>query len=134
MNTFVLKVVFNLGWTTSTADYTRYLPRKTPIKTVFHTVFIALFASLLLLCLFGYLTAAAVTDNSPEGVMLALQNLSGHFAPLVMFLIWFNAIPANAMNDNSAAYTLISIGFRISRPTPCHRRLFQQFAGYSVIH
>lgn len=117
VNAFVLMVAFNLGWTTSTADYTRYLPKKTAIKTVFNLVFAALFTSLVLLCLFGYLTASVVTDNSPQGVMLALQGLSGHFAPLVMFLIWFNAIPANAMNDNSAAYTLISIGLRISRPT-----------------
>ncbi len=128
MNAFVLMVAFNLGWTTSTADYTRYLPRKTPLKTVFHTVFVALFLSLVLLCLFGYLTAAAVTDNSPQGVMQALQSLSGHFAPLVMFLIWFNAIPANAMNDNSAAYTLISIGFPISRPTSA---IFGAIVGYA---
>ncbi len=82
LSAFVLIVAFNLaGWTTWTADYTRYLPKKTPSKTVFLIIFAPIFVSSIVLMFFGYITAAAVTDQTPDGIMKALQGLSGHFAP-----------------------------------------------------
>ncbi len=129
VSAFILLVAYNLGWATCTADYTRYLPNATPSKIVFLVTFMALFLSLVLLAFFGYMTASAVAKQSPEGVMLALKALSGHFAPLVLLLVWFTAIPANALNDNSAAYTLISFGFKFSRPTSA---IFGAFIGYII--
>jgi NCS1 family nucleobase:cation symporter-1 len=129
VSAFILLVAYNLGWTTCTADYTRYLPNDTSGKNVFLVTFMALFLSLVVLAFFGYMTASAVTKQSPEGVMMALQTLSGHFSPLVLLLVWFTAIPANALNDNSAAYTLISFGFKFSRPTSA---IFGAIIGYII--
>ncbi len=129
VSAFILLVAYNLGWTTCTSDYTRYLPNSTSNRTVFLVTFASLFTSLTLLAFFGYTTASAVSVHTPEGVMIALQNLSGSFAPIVLFVIWFTAIPANAMNDNSAAYTLISLGIKLSRPTSA---IFGAVLGYVI--
>lgn len=129
LSALILLVAYNLGWATCTADYTRYLPKSTPSKTVFLTVFTPLFLSLLVFAFFGYMTASAVKEQTPEGVMIALQTLSGQFAPIVLLLVWFTAIPANALNDNSAAYTLISCGFKFSRPTSA---VFGAVIGYVI--
>ena len=117
VSAFILLSAYNLGWTTCTSDYTRYLPNSTPHSKVFLLTFMALFLSLTILAIFGYMTASAFATHTPEGVMMGLQKLSGSYAPIVLLVIWFTAIPANAMNDNSAAYTLISFGFKFSRPT-----------------
>ncbi len=116
LSAFLLIVVVNVGSTPYACDYTRYLPQKTPHKKVFIAVFGALFLSLFVLSFFGYLTAAAISEQTPEGVMKGLQGLTGIFAPVVLFLVAFNSIPVNAVNDNSAAYSLMSAGFKLSRP------------------
>ncbi len=114
---FILLVAYNaVGWTTWAADYTRYLPKKTSSKKVFTIIFAPIFLSSIPQMFFGYVTAAAVTDQTPDGVVKALQNLSGHFAPLILLLIGFSSIPINAVNDTSASYSLISTGLKISRP------------------
>ncbi len=127
---FLLVTVFNYaGWTTYTADYTRYLPKNTSSRAIFFGIFLALFVSTVLLAIFGYMTAQAVTDQTPEGVMRTLESLTGHFSPLVLLLIGLSAIPANAINDNSAAYCLISSGFKFSRPTSA---VFGAIVGFFV--
>lgn len=126
----VLLAVYNVsGWTTFAADYTRYLPKQTPSRAVFFTIFLALFLSFFVLAFFGYVTAATVTEQTPQGVMQALQRLTGHFAPLVLFLVAFNSIPVNAINDNSAAYSLMSAGFKLSRPIAA---IFGSVLGYII--
>jgi len=113
----VLLIAFNAtGWATYTADYTRYLPPKTPGRTVFLAVFGGLFISFFVQVFFGYMCASAVTEQTPEGIVKALQALAGHFSPLVLLVIAVSAIPVNAVNDNSAAYSLMSAGFRFPRP------------------
>ncbi len=116
LSALFLLVAFNISYATYTADYTRYLPKNTPSHRVFIPVFAGLFLSLFVFGLFGYLTAATVTQATPEGVMQALQGLTGSFSPLVLFLVAFNSIPSNALNDNSAAYCLMSAGITLSRP------------------
>ena len=114
---FFLIFSYSTGsWATYTADYTRYMPKKTPSRTVFLGVFLGLFLSVFIMLFFGYVTASLVKEQTPQGVMVALQMLTGRFAPLVLFLIAFNSIPVNAVNDNSAAYCLMSSGFKLSRP------------------
>jgi len=113
----LLIIIYNAaGWTTYTADYTRYLPRQTPSWLVFLGIFAALFLSTAVLAFFGYMTAVAVTTQTPAGIMQALQQLTGSWSPLVLALIVFSSIPVNAINDNSAAYCLISAGFKLPRP------------------
>jgi len=129
LSAFVLLVAYNIGWTTFTADYTRYLPKNTPSRLVFLQIFWSLFLSLAILGFFGFATASVVTDQTPEGVMKAIQGLTGHFAPLALFLIAFSSIPVNAINDNSAAYSIISTGFKFSRPTSA---IFGALLGYFV--
>jgi NCS1 family nucleobase:cation symporter-1 len=115
---FILLVAFNVsGWTTWTADYTRYLPKATPSKSIFLIIFLSTVLSAVILMFFGFVTSSAVTDPTPDGVMQALRQLSGHFAPLVLLLIGLSSTPVNAMNDTSASYSLISGGIKVSRPT-----------------
>jgi NCS1 family nucleobase:cation symporter-1 len=122
--------MYNLaGWTTYTADYTRYLPKKTPSLKVFRDIFLAMAVSTAVLGFFGYMTAQAVTEQTPEGVMRTLEGLTGWFSPLVLLIIGFSAIPVNAINDNSASYCLISSGFKFSRPTSA---VFGALLGYVV--
>lgn len=127
---FILIVAYNLaGWTTWTADYTRYLPKTTRSKDVFFIIFSPIALSSIVLMFFGYVTSSVVTEQTPDGVMKALQSLSGHFAPLVLLLIGLSSTPVNAVNDTSASYSLISAGFRISRPTAA---IFGAVLGYIV--
>jgi NCS1 family nucleobase:cation symporter-1 len=130
LSAMALITIYNTtGWTTYTADYTRYLSKETKSRTIFFGIFLALFLSLVLLGFFGFMTASTVTEETPAGVMKGLQNLTGHFSPLVLFLVGFSAIPANAVNANSAAYSLISSGFKFSRPNAA---LFSGVIGYIV--
>lgn len=130
LSALALIAIYNTtGWTTYTADYTRYLPKETKSRTIFIGIFLALFLSLVLLGFFGFMTASTVTDETPAGVMKGLQNLTGRFSPLVLFLIGFSAIPANAVNANSAAYSLISSGLKLSRPNAA---LISGAVGYIV--
>jgi nucleobase:cation symporter-1, NCS1 family len=118
VSAFILLVAFNVsGWTTWTADYTRYLPKATPSKNIFLIIFMSTVLSAVILMVFGYVTSPAVSEQTPDGVMQALRQLSGHFAPLVLILIGLSSTPVNAMNDTSASYSLISAGIKVSRPT-----------------
>lgn len=112
----LLVVSFSLTLAPYASDYTRYLPRSTPTKQVFASVFSGLFIASGLFFGFGYATAALITDPSPIGVMSALAGLAGPLAPLVLAAVALSSAPCNAVNDNSAAYCLISAGVRISRP------------------
>jgi NCS1 family nucleobase:cation symporter-1 len=112
----LLVVSFSLTLAPYASDYTRYLPRSTPSFQVFGSVFGGLFIASALFFGFGYATAALITDASPVGVMSALASLAGPLAPLVLAAVALSSAPCNAVNDNSAAYCLISAGVRISRP------------------
>ena len=130
LSAFILIMAFSVaGWTTWTSDYTRYLPREIPSKKVFSVIFSAIFLSSIFLMFFGYMTSAAVTDQTPDGIMKALQGLSGALAPLVLLLIGVSSTPVNAINDTSASYSLISAGIKVSRPTAA---IFGAVVGYLV--
>ncbi len=112
----LLVVSFSITLAPYASDYTRYLPRTTPAGRVFGSVFSGLSLGSILFMGFGWATASLVAEPSPMGVMAALSDLSGPLAPLVLLVIAVNSVPCNAVNDNSAAYCLISAGFRVSRP------------------
>jgi NCS1 family nucleobase:cation symporter-1 len=117
--TFVLGVSmiagFTIGFAPYSSDYTRYLPRATPVRSVFLLSFggITLSATLIELC--GLLTASHLTDLSPAGVIAEIGALTGPFAPVALVAIAASAISINSINDNTAAYSLISTGLRIRR-------------------
>lgn len=125
----LLVVSYSITLAPYAADYTRYLPPATPGRTVFASVFAGLFLASVVFCGFGYMTVSLVGEPSPAGVMSALAGLAGPFAPIVLFMVALNSVPCNAVNDNSAAYCLISAGVKVSRPVIA---VFGALIGYAV--
>jgi len=117
--TFVLAVSmiagFNIGFAPYSSDYTRYLPRTTDARLIFLLSFSGITLSSTLVELCGLLTASHLTDLSPAGVIAEIGALTGPFAPIAFVAIAASAISINAINDNTAAYSLISTGVRIRR-------------------
>ncbi len=117
--TFVLGVSiiagFVIGFAPYASDYTRYLPRETPSRTIFLLSFSGITLSSLLIELCGLLTASHLTDLSPAGVIAEIGTLTGPFAPVALIAIAASAISINSINDNTAAYSLISTGLHIRR-------------------
>lgn len=117
--TFVLGISvvagFDIGFAPYTSDYTRYLPRTTKPLTIFALAFGGLFLASTLIELCGLLTAARLNDLSPAGVIAGIGALTGPFAPVALIAIAASAISINSINDNTAAYSLISSGVRIPR-------------------
>jgi len=117
--TFVLGVSmiagFVVGFAPFAADYTRYLPAATKSRTVFWLAFGGLATSSTLLEFCGLMTAGRLTDLTPAGVIAAIGALTGPFAPIALLAIGCAAIPMNSINDNTAAYSMISAGVRIPR-------------------
>jgi nucleobase:cation symporter-1, NCS1 family len=114
--TFVLGVSmiagFSIGFAPYSADYTRYLPRATKPRTIFLLSFGGLALSSTLIETFGLLTAGRLTDLSAAGVIAGIGALTGPFA---LIAIAVSAISINSINDNTAAYSLISTGMHIRR-------------------
>lgn len=111
-----IAAVGSAGYAPYAADYTRYLPANTSKKSIFLRIFSGLFLSYVVMEAFGIITASLVKEQTPDSLMAALQSVAGVFAPLVLIAAAIGVIPANAMNDNSAAYCLVSAGIRIPRP------------------
>jgi NCS1 family nucleobase:cation symporter-1 len=97
------------------SDYTRYLPKIISSKAVFWRVFMGLFLSTVTLEFLGLLTASAVAEQTPQGLIGAITTNTGAFAPLALLVITVSCIPPNAMGDNTGAYSLISAGVPIPR-------------------
>ena len=129
LSALALVMAYNISFAPYATDYTRYMPKDTPPRSIFLPIFLGLFFSLVVFAFFGYATAAMVIDASPQGVMDALKSLAGSFAPLVLLLVAFNSTPANAVNDNSAAYCLITAGVNVSRPVAA---IFGAVVGFGV--
>jgi NCS1 family nucleobase:cation symporter-1 len=101
---------FNIGFAPYSADYTRYLPRTTKPGTIFALSFGGLVTSGFAMELCGLLTASRLHDLSAAGVIAGIGALAGPFGPVALL-----AIAINSINDNTAAYSLISTGVRIPR-------------------
>jgi NCS1 family nucleobase:cation symporter-1 len=106
---------FNIGFAPYSSDYTRYLPRTTPRAFVFALSTGGIFLSAATLEFFGLFTASRITDLSPAGVISAIAALMGPLAWVALVAIAVSAIPINSINDNTAAYSLISSGVRVPR-------------------
>jgi NCS1 family nucleobase:cation symporter-1 len=106
---------FNIGFAPYSSDYTRYLPRATKPQTIFALSFGGLTASAFALEVCGLLTASRLHDLSPAGVIDGIGKLTGPFGPVALIAIAVSAVAINSINDNTAAYSLISTGVRIPR-------------------
>jgi NCS1 family nucleobase:cation symporter-1 len=106
---------FNIGFAPYSSDYTRYLPRSTSRALVFTLSASGIFLSAAALELFGLFTASRISDLSPAGVITAIAALMGPLAWVALVAIAVSAIPINSINDNTAAYSLISTGVRVPR-------------------
>jgi NCS1 family nucleobase:cation symporter-1 len=106
---------FTIGFAPYSADYTRYLPRTTKPGAIFLLSFGGLALSSTLIEIIGLLTAARLSDLSAAGVIAGIGALTGVFAPVALIAIAASAISINSINDNTAAYSLISSGIRIRR-------------------
>jgi len=117
--TFVLGISMAAGYTVGFApfasDYSRYLPAATTSRSVFWLAFAGLATSSALLEFCGLMTAGRLTDLTPAGVIAEIGALTGPFAPIALVAIACAAIPMNSINDNTAAYSMISAGVRIPR-------------------
>ncbi|MBD2103668.1 hypothetical protein [Leptolyngbya sp. FACHB-261] len=67
-------------------------------------------------CLQLALTASTSVDLTLDAVIRNIQTLTGSLDPLALLAVGLFSIVNNALNDNTAAYTLISAGIRVSRP------------------
>ncbi len=107
---------YNLGWAAYSADYTRYLPKQTSNQTIFWRAFLGLVLSAGAMEFLGLMIASTVADPTPTAVIGNIQKFSGPLAPLTLLAIGISSVANNALNDNTAAYNLISAGVRLSRP------------------
>jgi purine-cytosine permease-like protein len=104
---------FNIGFAPYSSDYTRYLPSTTKPRTIFALSFGGLVSSGFAMELCGLLTASRLHDLSAAGVIAGIGALTGPFGPIALLAIAISAIAINSINDNTAAYSLISTGVRI---------------------
>ena len=111
-----LTVTGATSWCAYAADYTRYLPAKTSSRHLFWRIYAGIALSGFAMEFFGLISSSATKDTSTDGIIASLQHLAGPLAPLVLVIIVLSTIPANAINDNSAAYCLVTTGIRILRP------------------
>jgi NCS1 family nucleobase:cation symporter-1 len=106
---------FNMAWAPYSADYTRYLPKTTAPWKIFVLAFAAMMSSGILIELCGLLTANAIPDTTPSGLIKSIATLTGGFAPLALFAVAISSVAVNSQNDNTAAYSLISAGLKLPR-------------------
>ena len=103
------------GFAPYTSDYTRYLPRSTNRWSVFGLVMLATLIGGVGVEVCGLLIASRLADLTPTGVIGTIADLVGPFAPIALIAIALSACVVNVLNDNTAAYSLISSGVRIPR-------------------
>ncbi len=106
---------FEIGFAPYSSDYTRDLPAATNRGTIFALSAGGLFISSVLLELCGLFTAGRLADLSPAGVIAGIGALTGPFASVALIAIAASAVSINAINDNTAAYSFISMGARVPR-------------------
>ena len=97
------------------SDYTRYLPATTNRAKIFVLSAGGLMTSSMVLELCGLFTAGSLPDLSPAGVIAGIATLTGTFAPVALVAIAASSVSINAINDNTAAYSLMSMGVRVPR-------------------
>ncbi|WP_181797983.1 cytosine permease [Streptomyces sp. WELS2] len=101
-----------LSYTTS-ADFSRYLPRTTPAKAVAGWTALGGFVPSVLVCGVGACAATAVDMNDPETSLQTL--LPGWFRPVFLLALVLGTVALNALTSYSAGLALQAVGLRIRR-------------------
>ncbi|MFF8731533.1 purine-cytosine permease family protein [Streptomyces sp. NPDC015171] len=101
-----------LSYTTS-ADFSRYLPRSTPAKAVAGWTALGGFLPGLVVCGLGACAATAVDMSDPESSLQRL--LPGWFRPVFLLALVLGTIALNALTAYSAGLALQAVGIRIRR-------------------
>ena len=106
---------FNLSWASYSSDYTRYLPATTAPGRIVRLALAGLLCSSAPFQILGLLTAGGLGEGSPLGVIDALRDQAGVLGWAVLAVIALSSITGNSVNDNTAAYSLISAGLHLPR-------------------
>ncbi|MFV0137268.1 purine-cytosine permease family protein [Streptomyces sp. HMX87] len=101
-----------LSYTTS-ADFSRYLPRTTPAKAIVGWTALGGFLPGVAVCSLGALAATAVDMSDPQAGLQ--QILPGWFHPVFLLALVLGTIAINALTAYSAGLALQAVGLRIRR-------------------
>ncbi|MFE0171301.1 purine-cytosine permease family protein [Streptomyces sp. NPDC059002] len=101
-----------LSYTTS-ADFSRYLPRTTSAKAVAGWTALGAFLPSTVVCSLGAFAATTVDMTDPQTALEGL--LPGWFTPLFLLALVLGTIAINAMTAYSAGLALQAVGLRIRR-------------------
>ncbi|GAA3397515.1 purine-cytosine permease family protein [Streptomyces roseoviridis] len=101
-----------LSYTTS-ADFSRYLPRTSSAKAVMGWTALGGFLPSVAVCTLGALAATVVDMTDPQAALESL--LPGWFAPVFLLALVLGTIAINAMTAYSAGLALQAVGLRIRR-------------------
>jgi purine-cytosine permease-like protein len=101
-----------LSYTTS-ADFSRYLPRTTSPKAVAGCTALGAFVPSVLVCSLGAFAATAVDMSDPQAALE--QILPGWFTPVFLLALVLGTISINALTAYSAGLALQAVGLRIRR-------------------
>ncbi|MFY4718728.1 purine-cytosine permease family protein [Streptomyces sp. LaBMicrA B280] len=101
-----------LSYTTS-ADFSRYLPRATPARAVAGWTAFGGFLPSVAVCGLGACAATAVDMNDPESSLQPL--LPAWFRPVFLLALVLGTIALNALTAYSAGLALQAVGLRIRR-------------------
>ncbi|MDT9696914.1 cytosine permease [Streptomyces sp. P17] len=101
-----------LSYTTS-ADFSRYLPRTTPAKAIIGWTALGGFLPSVVVCSLGAFAATAVDMTDPQSGLQ--QILPGWFDPVFLLALVLGTIAINALTAYSAGLALQAVGIRIRR-------------------
>ncbi|MFI8997307.1 purine-cytosine permease family protein [Streptomyces sp. NPDC053542] len=101
-----------LSYTTS-ADFSRYLPRTTSKKAVLGWTALGAFVPSMIVCSLGVLAATVVDMTDPQAALEKI--LPGWFTPVFLLALVLGTIAINALTAYSAGLALQAVGIRIRR-------------------
>ncbi|WP_406136356.1 purine-cytosine permease family protein [Streptomyces sp. NBC_01089] len=101
-----------LSYTTS-ADFSRYLPRTTPARAIVGWTALGGFLPSVVVCSLGAFAATAVDMTDPQSGLEKI--LPGWFDPFFLFALVLGTIAINALTSYSAGLALQAVGIRIRR-------------------
>ncbi|QNS03144.1 purine-cytosine permease family protein [Streptomyces xanthii] len=101
-----------LSYTTS-ADFSRYLPRTTSKKAVLGWTALGGFLPSMIVCSLGVFGATVVDMSDPQSGLAKI--LPGWFTPLFLLALVLGTISINALTAYSAGLALQAVGLRIRR-------------------
>ncbi|NBE55669.1 purine-cytosine permease family protein [Streptomyces boluensis] len=101
-----------LSYTTS-ADFSRYLPRETPARAVVGWTALGAFLPSVAVCSLGALAATTLDMSDPQTALQSI--LPGWFAPVFLLALVLGTIAINALTAYSAGLALQAVGIKIRR-------------------